>query len=528
MMRQQPTWTTSPTMTSISDLPMSVAIPSLIVGFSLAWLFGYKVWRNARLFPGPIGLPLLGNVHQIPLVSQHTTFAEWEKRYGSIIYVRILQRPVLFLNSVEAANDLMDTKGANYSDRPPLVFLRESLGLGIITPLLPYGAQWRRHRKWMQTALLDKRALDSYREMQIKQVRRLLWELIQSPEDFETHIKRYVGAFVLRITYGRTSGSSQDEEFIKMAAQAVADATGAGNLGAALIDFIPMLRYLPAWMPGAGFQRKALRIKHSIRNAMEIPYKSAKEAVVPGTEKACFVTSVLQQLRQTGELTEEDENDLVAAAGGLFLAGIETSITVLLAFVLAMVLHPEVCKKAQAEIDSAIGLTRLPDFGDRASLPYVERMLQELLRWSCPVTLGVPHQSIADDEYLGRHIPGGTMIVPNIWSMTRNPHPYPDPETFRPERFDELDATTLDLHDPSKLVFGFGRRICPGRYLADSTIWLVMVSILACFDISKAVDEEGNEITPTASFDSAAVRHTKPFKCKISPRSHFNVEHLAV
>ncbi|KZT02583.1 cytochrome P450 [Laetiporus sulphureus 93-53] len=459
---------------------MGIAIPLLLCVLLLTWLLNNTARRSVRrLFPGPKTLPFLGNVHQIPRESQHTTFAEWIQRYGPVVYARIFQ-----------------------------------IGVGTITQFLPYGARWRRHRKWMQGALMDKRALDSYREMQVREVRRLLSDFTERPEDFMMHIKQ----FVLDLAYGHAIGSSQDE-FVAMASKAIADAAEAGNSGAALVDLFPLLRHIPAWMPGAEFKRNAIRMKHSIRNVMEIPYKLAKEAVLSGTANSSFVTSILHELLQNGELTEEDEHDVVEAAGGLFTgnASFRYSYTTrtLLAFILAMVLYPNVCKKAQAEIDSVTGSTRLPDFGDRASLPYLERVLQELFRWNCPVTLDC-------------HIPGGTMIVPNIWAMTRNSQLYSDPETFRPERFDELDSSTVDLHDPRKLVFGFGRRICPGRHLADSTIWLAMTTILACFDISKALDEKGIEITPAASFTATAVRHTKPFKCNISPRSHISVEQLVV
>jgi cytochrome P450 len=57
------------------------------------------------------------------------------------------------------------------------------------------------------------------------------------------------------------------------------------------------------------------------------------------------------------------------------------TIGTLLVFLLAMVLHPEVQAKAHAEIDRVIGKDRLPDFGDRAALPYVDAILRETFRW---------------------------------------------------------------------------------------------------------------------------------------------------
>lgn len=57
-------------------------------------------------------------------------------------------------------------------------------------------------------------------------------------------------------------------------------------------------------------------------------------------------------------------------------------------FTLAMVLNPRVWKRAQAEIDAVVGTDRLPDFGDRPTLPYVDAIIRETLRWRPVVPLG--------------------------------------------------------------------------------------------------------------------------------------------
>ena len=74
-----------------------------------------------------------------------------------------------------------------------------------------------------------------------------------------------------------------------------------------------------------------------------------------------------------------------------------------------------------------------------------------------------------------------------------NPVLYPDPEEFKPERFLKEDGSVRD--DPTlSLVFGIGRRICPGRHLVDSIIFIVTSSVLSVFNVSKAKDENGHEI----------------------------------
>lgn len=156
--------------------------------------------------------------------------------------------------------------------------------------------------------------------------------------------------------------------------------------------------------------------------------------------------------------------------------------------------YPEAQKKAQDEIDAVIGTHRLPTWEDRPSLPYVEALYREVMRFvfspllcharsdlvTCrwhPVTpIGVPHATLEDDIYNGNFIPKGTAVVANIWfvqlqtcivisshvymrtyrAMTHNENAYPDPYSFKPERFFTSDGTLND--DDTILAFGFGRR----------------------------------------------------------------------
>ena len=73
-----------------------------------------------------------------------------------------------------------------------------------------------------------------------------------------------------------------------------------------------------------------------------------------------------------------------------------------------MAMHPEIQKKAQAEIDAVVGNMRLPDFDDRPSLPYIEAICREIVRWRVVVPLGIVRKNICDDVYEGWLIPKGT------------------------------------------------------------------------------------------------------------------------
>ena len=80
-----------------------------------------------------------------------------------------------------------------------------------------------------------------------------------------------------------------------------------------------------------------------------------------------------------------------------------------------MALHPHVVRKAQEELDRVVGSERLPELSDQENLPYISALMKELLRWTCPIPLGLPKQVMEDDVYNGRFIPAGATIIENIW-----------------------------------------------------------------------------------------------------------------
>lgn len=88
---------------------------------------------------------------------------------------------------------------------------------------------------------------------------------------------------------------------------------------------------------------------------------------------------------------------------------------------------------------------------------------------------------------------------------------------------DGPDGTEPEI-DPHSLVFGFGRRVCPGRFLADNTVYLSIARSLTVFNISKAV-ENGVEVDVKPEFQPGVISHPIPWKYHIAPRS---AEHEAL
>jgi len=117
-------------------------------------------------------------------------------------------------------------------------------------------------------------------------------------------------------------------------------------------------------------------------------------------------------------------------------------------------------------------------------------------------------------------IPPGTTVIPNIWGILRDPAIYPDPETFRPERhLTSEGALDVQVPNPHDLLFGFGRRICPGRHFANHSVWLAAARLLSCFTLQPPAHATGNKLSLSEQMEWGFVSHVKEFQCNISPRS---------
>lgn len=100
--------------------------------------------------------------------------------------------------------------------------------------------------------------------------------------------------------------------------------------------------------------------------------------------------------------------------GSLLQAGSETTSNILVAFVQAMIIFPEVARTAQAELDRVCGES-MPDLDHVLDLPYIRACAKETLRWMPGFMLGIPHAVIRDETYMGYHIPKGATVIMNVW-----------------------------------------------------------------------------------------------------------------
>ncbi|KAG5716246.1 O-methylsterigmatocystin oxidoreductase [Termitomyces sp. T112] len=478
------------------------------------YLLGKLFHRAQRgpLPPGPKGYPLIGNILDMPSKQEWATFAQWGERYGQICSITIFGQPIVILNSAKIANEMLDKKSPIYSDRPVLQMGGNLVGWRNTLVLLPYGDRFRRFRHLFHGIIGSRASMKQFHYIEELETHRFLRRVLANPVDLAEHVRHTAGAIILRISHGYEVKENNDP-FVKLADQATYQFSLATTPGAWLVDVLPILRHVPSWFPGAGFKGIAKEWASTLVEMVDHPYNFVKHSMATGIAPVSFTSSLLE-----GKNVDlQEETDIKWSAASLYSGGADTTVSAIYSFFLAMVLNPEVMKKAQAEIDSVVGKDRLPTFEDRQYLPYVDALAKEVLRWNVVVPNGVAHRSIKDDVHDGYFIPKDTLVIVNIRGLLYDPEVYTDPDKFNPDRFIPTENKPAEA-DPRNVCFGFGRRICPGLHLADASIFISCVMSLAVFDITKSI-ENGVVIEPVHDHTEGTISHPKPYKCTIKPRS---------
>ncbi|KAI0260736.1 cytochrome P450 [Gloeopeniophorella convolvens] len=489
----------------------------------LSSLLLFRRRHRLPLHPGPKPWPILGNISDLRANELWLLATDWARRYGDVVYLHVFGQGLVFLNSPTAVTELMDKRSAIYSDRAPLVMATELCGAGHMVAFTRYGEESRRQRRLMARGLAQNK-IPQYHPLIAASTRPLLRGLIASSgSDFVPAIRRYAGGLNLNVVYGLEATRNDDPALLKVegATDLLANEITAGG-GLWAVDVIPFLKYLPAWLPGTSFKEKAAKWKEVIVDSVDFPFSLLKANMNAGIAPPSFCSTLLQELDPATAALGMEEFDIKWTANSMYAASMDTTITFTQHLMLAMLKHPEFLERAQAELDSVLGAgpARLPAFEDRPHLPFLDALFCETLRWGVPVPLGLPHRLMQDDIYQGRLIPKGSLIFANIWAMLRDPEVFPDPERFDPERYlEKVDEDTARQRDPRAFVFGFGRRRCPGAYLVESSVWLMLATILATLEIERPRRVDGSELELEAKFENSVFRTANRFPVAMRPRS---------
>ena len=143
-------------------------------------------------------------------------------------------------------------------------------------------------------------------------------------------------------------------------------------------------------------------------------------------------------------------------------------------------------------------------------MTYTEAVINEVLRKSSVVPVGLFHRAVQDETIEGYFVPKDTSIVANIHAAHHDPQVWGDPENFRPERWIGRDGKVKRIDD--LVAFSAGKRSCIGETVARMELFLFITSIFQSYGIKPVSD-----LPPPDGYGITLA--PLPFKCTFTRRS---------
>ncbi|KAF7375449.1 putative monooxygenase [Mycena sanguinolenta] len=303
---------------------MSASVPTAIFVCAVVSV-GYVLWKSAprktNVPPGPRRWPLIGSVLEMLRAYQWVTFSKWAETYGNIVYVDALGQPLFIINSAKIARDLLDKRSSIYSDRPSLTMATLSGGAGILG-FQSYNKNWRQQRKIIAQDFSPS-GVPRYYPLQETEARKLVHGLLDDPSTLASQIQLRVGAITFRIVYGYFL-TDENDPFLTASLKTMKIMNKASTPGVWAVDFLPILRHIPTWLPGSGFLQIAKQWRKIARDSAWGPYLWCKKNLATGT---VFLPNLCAQYLADADeiMSEEHEERLVWAADNVLGGGLDTA-----------------------------------------------------------------------------------------------------------------------------------------------------------------------------------------------------------
>ncbi|XP_045854548.1 cytochrome P450 2U1 isoform X1 [Meles meles] len=480
---------------------------------SIAALLGWSwLWRHrARgIPPGPTPWPVVGNFGFVLLppflrrkswlyrrarvagtepsaLSPQLLLADLARVYGNVFSFFIGHYLVVVLSDFHSVREALVQQAEIFSDRPrvPLVSL-VTKEKGIV--FAHYGPVWRQQRKFSHSTLrhfgLGKLSLEPRIIEEFRYVKEEMQKHGEHPFDPFPIVNNAVSNIICSLCFGRRFDytNSEFKKMLNLMSRALEICL---NTQLLLVNICSWLYYLPF-----GPFKELRQIEKDITTFLKKIIKDHRESLDVKNPQDFIDMYLLhvEEERKNNSNSSFNEDYLFYIIGDLFIAGTDTTTNSLLWCLLYMSLNPDVQEKVQEEIERVIGADRVPSLTDKARMPYTEATIMEVQRLTVVVPLAIPHMTSEKTVLQGYTIPKGTVILPNLWSVHRDPAIWEKPDDFYPNRF--LDDQGQLIKKETFIPFGIGRRVCMGEQLAKMELFLMFVSLMQSFTFALPKDSK--------------------------------------
>jgi hypothetical protein len=249
-----------------SSFSVSFSYPDLIVTMSFKLLTtiyafcgivaAYLIRRFLRsskhvlpLPPGPKGLPLLGNINDLPKpgVLECHHWAKHKDLYGPISSITVLGQTFVIINDADIALELLRDRASINSGRPRMVFSGDMIGWTNTLAMHQPDEEFKMYRKNIAKVASSTAVLSVFDRVQEEESVRFLLRVLQTPENLFDHIRKEAGAVILRTTYGYTPEVHGSDPFVDLAGQTMVDFADATVPGRYVVDIMPFCELCLDW-----------------------------------------------------------------------------------------------------------------------------------------------------------------------------------------------------------------------------------------------------------------------------------------
>lgn len=433
-----------------------------------------------KLPPGPMKLPIIGNLHQIAALGSlpHRAFQQLAHKYGPIVHLKLGEVSTIVITSPKLAKEILKTHDVVFANRPHLQAAHIIVYGSIDIAFSPYGDYWKQMRKICTLELLSTKRVQSFAYIREDETRNFIKSIQSSegsPVNLTNRIFSLVSSIVLRSAFG--DKVEDQDKFVTLIRKTI-DSVG----GLEPADLFPSKKFIINVLTGA--KSKLEKMHKNADKILETIVKKHQEKpkrAIDNEEHEDLV-DVLLRIQQDGSLNVPiTTNNIKAVIFDVFAAGTDTTSTTIVWAMSELMKNPSVMKKAQSEIREACKGKQIISETDIQDLPYLKLVIKETLRLHSPTPLLLPRESTELTNIDGYHIPKKTKVMINIWAMARDPQYWTDAESFIPERF---DGNSIDYKGKNfeYLPFGAGRRICPGLSFGIAGIMLPLALLLYHFN----------------------------------------------